>query len=311
MRYLKIKQKIIGILILVSSYAYIVYRLSNININLSLVNINATKGFYILIFIILAFLNILTESVKWKILLSGIINVKLPDCIRMVFAGFSSGIFTPAKIGEPYGRIIPLPRKLWSKGTALNYFGGFLQNIVIFLTGSIFTYFAVNNNNFQYAILLKYTIVLLVVSVTIFYLLFVFRVRISTYISQYRILNSVTKSFGELRYIKPKKYINLFVLSLTRYFTYCTQLILLLYICSDSQFTISTLIIVPIYFMCITVIPSFLLADLGVRNSVALFLFSINFPNETSIILAVSMLWITNQVIPAIIGSYFIIKKDQ
>ncbi len=311
MRYLKYKQKFIGILILVLSYVYIAYRLSNINFSLYSINFNYSVILYSLFFIILTILNIITESIKWKLLLSDIIHIKFLDSVKMVFAGFSSGIFTPAKIGEPYGRIIYLPRKLWSKGTALNYFGGFLQNMIICLIGIAFTYYSLSTENFQHFLLLKYAIVILIISVLIFYLLYVFRYKLYTYISRYKILNSVAKSFLELRKIKLKKYIKLFFVSTLRYCIYSTQLILLLYIFSDFQFSISIILLVPIYFMCITIIPSFLLADLGVRNSVALFLFSSHFTNETTIMLAVSTLWIINQVFPAIIGSFFMLKKSR
>ncbi len=311
MRYLKFKQKFIGTLILVMSYAYIVYRLSYINISLYSLNFDSSEIIYSLIFIILTILNIITESIKWKLLLSDFIQIKLLNSVKMVFAGFSSGIFTPAKIGEPYGRIISLPKKLWSKGTALNYFGGFLQNIVIFIIGIVFTYYSISTKNFQHSLLLKQAITILAISLLAFYILYIFRYRLYTYISRYKILNSITKSFIELLKIKLINYIKLFLLSTLRYFIYCTQLFLLLYIFSESQFSISTILLIPIYFMCITIIPSFLLADLGIRNSVALFLFSNQLTNETTIVLAVSTLWIINQVIPAIIGSFFMLKKSR
>ncbi len=296
---------------MICSYVYIIYRILQTDFEFTSFSISKNKLLYLPIVFFLGALNISTESLKWKVLLSSFQKVSFIQSLKMVFAGFSSGIFTPAKLGEPIGRIITLSKQYWSKATTLNYFGGFLQNIVIFVVGTAFTLLATSTKEFKHLSLLYYSLSIIVFSSLILYILYVSRNKISKYITKYKVINILSEPILEIKKIQLRKYILLLFLSISRYLIYCFQLIILIYIITDSQFQLNIIILIPIYFMCITIIPSFILADLGVRNSVALFLFSSHFGHESFIMLSVSSLWIINQAIPALFGTFFILKKGK
>ncbi len=307
---LKNKQRIIGILIIIFSYGYIAFRLSRINFNFSTIEIDNSRLVLLLITVSLSFINIFIEALKWKTLLTPFYTVKLNHSIKMIFAGFSTGIFTPAKLGEPYGRIIFLPKQQWTIGTILNYLGGSFQNIIILLWGFTFLIFISVSNDHQYINIIKYSSFIFLSTLIVFIILYLKRNSIYVILSKFSWSKKILESISAVQQIPLKTYLLVFSLSATRYLIYCIQLILLLNIFSINSLSYSCILWIPIYFMFITAIPSFLLADLGIRNSVAIFLFAPFFINETNIMLSVSILWLVNHVLPAIIGSLYIAKNN-
>ena len=94
--------------------------------------------------------------------------------------------------------------------------------------------------------------------------------------------------------------------SIIRYCVFTIQFILLLNIFNvDIQF-LEALISVMLIFLFITVTPTITIAEIGVRGSVALFVLGIFSPNNIGILSAVSILWLINLILPAIIGTVFI-----
>ncbi len=307
---IKNKQRIIHILIIIFSYGYIAFRLSNISNDTTSIKFNNSNVIDIIMALILSGFNILIEAIKWKVLISPFHRIKVNNAIKMVVSGFSTGIFTPAKLGEPYGRVIFLPNEYRMTGTILNYLGGAFQNIIILLWGISFLTLISLNSNVRYIIIIQYLVLIITITILIFILLYSIRNHITIYLSKYKWTKKILESLSTIKQIKLKNYLTISFLSMARYLIYCGQLITLLYTFSDSNFDFNIIFWVPIYFMCITLIPSFLLADIGVRNSVAFFLFNPFFINELNIFLPVSILWFINQVIPALLGSIFIFKRS-
>jgi len=308
---IKNKQKIIGAIIIIISYGYIVFRLSSIKFDLRLIQTNLLFLILLCVSIFLSTINIFVESAKWKVLITNHCKITIGHSIKMVLAGFSTGIFTPAKLGEPYGRVIFLQKHHWTIGTILNYLSGAIQNIIIMLWGISFIMIAsLKKDLFLYKLTL-YTLFFSAISILLFLYLYFKRSKIYLYLSKYSWSQKILDSILTIKNIPIKNYLSVLLLSSFRYIIYCFQLVILLYAFSNQNIGSIFIIWIPIYFMCITIIPSFLIADLGIRNSVALFLFSQFNLNETSIMLSVSTLWIINQAIPASIGTIFIMKNQK
>ena len=91
-------------------------------------------------------------------------------------------------------------------------------------------------------------------------------------------------------------------LSLSRILINCLQLLCLLSWLGLSWAPWQMLPFALLYFAALTAIPSFALADLGIRGSVALVLFHHFSPDTISILTATLMLWFSNVMIPALAG---------
>src|ERR1017187_6748146 len=101
-RYKGLLITILKIVIAGGLLTYLVFKVNLSEIIGALRNANITL---ILITALLAFLNIYLQFLKWKITCSYILNEKSNKKIWLsLFYGFSGGVFTPARIGEYFGR---------------------------------------------------------------------------------------------------------------------------------------------------------------------------------------------------------------
>lgn len=316
MFFLKNKQRTVGIIILILCYTYIASRLVQFQNWQECKNLVSSSPLFVtkilLAQLCLAFINLFVESAKWQLLISTIHDVKIWQSFKMVLAGFSSGIFTPGKIGEPIGRLISLPREYWAKGVVLNYFGGLIHNLVIFLAGlSCAAILWAQTNYHPYQKVMLYAISLITFLGLMSFSIWYFRDHFKTIIKHFRVLHKLTDTLSVLQSVSIPKGIWVFILSLVRFCIYSAQLFILFRTFGSETISTSFVLMIPIYFMAISLIPSFFLADIGVRSSVALLLFSKTSISEPIILLAVFLIWIINQVIPAFVGSLLFYKNKK
>jgi len=311
---LKIKHRIIGFIVLILCYSYIASRLFQFQnwqeCKLLIENSPLFIAMVVLAQLCLAFINLFTESKKWQLLISTIQKVKIWFSFKMVLAGYSSGIFTPAKIGEPIGRLFTLKKKHWAKGTILNYFGGIIHNIVIFLSGLFCAAILWTQTNYHpYQKVTLYAIFLMVFLSLLCFSIYYFKDHFKAILKHFKALQRLSDALSVLQSVSIYKGILILLLSLIRFCIYSTQLFIFFKVFGHEGINSSFLLLIPIYFMTITIIPSFLFADIGIRSSIALLLFSKASLPEPTILLVIFMIWIINQVIPAIIGSLLFYKS--
>ena len=76
------------------------------------------------------------------------------------------------------------------------------------------------------------------------------------------------------------------------------------------------LVLVSLVFFLVTVVPTIALTELGVRGTVALYLFGLYFSKKgvyageynIAVVSASTLLWIINLAIPAIAGTFFVFR---
>ncbi len=303
MPFIKLAKKLAIIGIVVFCYYYIIQRLFGFN-EWNQVTISYTKlGLLVGIELALLTLNLSLETLKWQKLLSILKPVRFRHSLKMVLAGFTSGIITPFKAGEPIGRCSLLPKELFAQATFLNYTGGAIQTVIITIfgvTSFLFTPTNINIHNYYSKITSSILLIVLVLGVVL----------ILTKIG----LKTHKRYFKQLRTFPRRKLTSIIAkasyLSIVRYIIFCTQLFIALHFtCSPSEY-ILVIGLIFIYYFIITVFPSNLLIDMGIRGSVALYLFTdICHQQPANIMLAVFVIWLINQVIPAILGSRIILKS--
>ncbi len=303
-----------GLFITAACFSYITYRLFQYQNQFSISDIPKIDANKLLTVVGIQFMllcvNIFLESKKWQLLLKNIKEINTWLSIKMVLAGFASGIFTPAKLGEPVGRIMFLRKEYWAKATILNYMGGMMHNLVIFAIGIPCIFFAqrdlVNNLTLSSQIYISAIVV-----IAILFILFLYKTEwITKNIIPHKYLISIKKVIHQISAIPKITIAKVLLYSLARFIVYCTQLVVFLWL-FGANITNYIFIVIPTYFMLITMAPSFFLADLGIRGSVALFIFvTLQLP-PTSILLVVFTLWTLNQVIPALLGTVFLLRKNR
>jgi len=301
-----------GFVVLVLTYGYVIYRLGQIDFS-SVHDLVSTKSnWHILLFFLLqlAFLviNLSFEALKWKRIMVREIRFSFLESIKMVLAGFASGIFTPAKLGEPIGRFLFLPKTKWLAATSLSYFGGVLQSILILTLGlgaSLYLFIGFSNdflgNIVEYG---GVFVILMLVSLLMMHFSKSYLKKMLHYFKWKEQVKEMYSCFSRLS--KGDVTIAVFFSGI-RFVVFSLQLYLLFnFLQPDLSWQLILWIFV--YYLGITLFPAFILADLGIRNSVGLFLFTFIGVNELVIMSSVSILWVVNQVIPALIGGLLVFR---
>ena len=94
--------------------------------------------------------------------------------------------------------------------------------------------------------------------------------------------------------------------SVARYIVFTTQFFILLQVFEVYVSYIDAFILTTTMLFVISIIPTIAITEIGVRGSVALFLFSLVSANIVGILSATFVMWVINLLLPALIGTVFI-----
>ena len=154
--------------------------------------------------------------------------------------------------------------------------------------------------------------VLLVLSLLAGAFLLLFLFRLSWII---RLLEKIPGLARYLHYIRvldeftPKLLLRLLLLSFARYLVFVLQYILLLHVLKVEVGWQQGFWLISILYLVMAIVPSFAIADLGIRGKFSTELLSLYSTNTIGILSTTFGIWFINLFIPALAGSYFIITK--
>ncbi len=299
------KGRWLSVLVAIFCFSYIAYRLLQYHHQFSLSNIPQLKSSVILLSlmvqVILLCINLFIESKKWQLLVNCITKTNFSQTLKMVLAGFSSGIITPAKLGEPLGRALFLKKEFWAQTTLLTYLGGMISNLVVFIVGLPCVLIVYPVPWLKLSFLSPLYLLSLLGVLATFIVLWYKKQWLKKNINRFKTLQTLKELFYQLALTPQHVIIQVFAYSLLRFTVYSFQLAIMLWL-MGAHITTHTLMLIPIYFMLVSMAPTFFLAELGIRGSVALFIFTGLNLSATAIVLAVTALWILNQMLPALLG---------
>jgi hypothetical protein len=262
------------------------------------------------------------EAVKWRLLINKIEKVSFLKSFKGVLAGVSVSVFTPNRTGDYLGRVFILEKGNHVEGILITIIGSFAQLIVTVCLGL----FALLNFTDQYirvghnlpGFLLSGMI--LVIPAAVFVILLVyFNIRLlADFLGRY--LPGKWESFARHAVVfqgySTKELLAVFLYSLARYIVFSTQFYLLLWISGAEIPILQAIILIPVVYLIMALIPSIALADLGIRGSVSIFVIGMYFklfaPGQAdanlAILAASSVLWFVNLVIPSVLGTFFVLS---
>lgn len=252
--------------------------------------------FYLgLVFIILWMCNLFFETKKWQILISPFQKLSFKDSLFQYFAGSFTAVGSPARLAEPGGRMLLLKKEIRINALLMTSIGGLIQNVVIGIAGLsaiLLTGMPISWEEASGKGMIGYIVIVLVlVAVVILLSIFTQRLR---YI------------WMQLKKVKLTLLITVTLLTFARYMIYNLQLYVVIRFFSGDLALNEFIFWSPVYFFMITIIPSFLLADIGIRGSVALLVFAQIGLEEPVLLTSVLSLWMFNVVLPAFIGGWIL-----
>ncbi|MGI4749205.1 MAG: hypothetical protein ACRYFB_01105 [Janthinobacterium lividum] len=303
----------IGIVVLT---IWFVYRHINHNENLAqfvnrIHNIGQLKVYTAITLVtVLMLINWLLEAIKWKYLTQLLEKMSLWKAIEGVFCGLTMAVITPNRIGEYGGRILYLPPRKRIHGIFAMAVGSFGQNTVTNVVGTLsLLYFIYTYQHLDHWLSVGITL-LGAVFITVF-LLFYFRIRWLVFLlDKIKFLKKYHRFFGIMAKYSLSQLTYIMLLSVARFVVFSSQYYILIHILLPDLKVVPVMLMVFNLFFIQSAIPSLDLLDVGVRNFIATYLFGFITTQSVAIMACVSCIWLINLIIPAILGSIFVLKLN-
>ncbi len=274
------------------------------------------QAFAFWLVIILAFVNWGIEARKWQVLMNNLEPLSYWVALKGVLSGVSLSLNTPNRIGEYGGRMLYVKEGNKLKSVSLSIAGSICQLTITFLMGCGGLIFLLNTAHtteigvIGLSFFWLRTLLLLSVFATLILLVFLFRLSwlikifdkipaISKYVEYIRVLDEFT----------PALMTRLLSLSFFRYLVFVFQYVLLLHVFKVEVGWQQGFWLISILHLVMAIVPTFAIADLGIRGKFSIELLSLYSINTVGIIGTTFGIWFINLFMPAFAGSFFIIIK--
>lgn len=266
------------------------------------------------------FLNWGLEARKWQLLMEAIQPISFYTAFKSVLCGVTLSLNTPNRIGEYGGRILFVKEGNRLKAITLSMAGGMAQLIVTMLMGCFglaYLLFTMDTSGQLIGISVFWIRVFLYGSIsgTLVFIFFFFRMAwMVRLLEKLPFSDRFSKYINVLETFDAKILLRLLSISFFRYIVFVFQYIFMLQLLEVEQNVWTGFWMVTVMFWILAIIPSFAIAELGIRGTVAKTLFSYS-SNTIGILTATFGIWFINLFIPALIGSLLIlgikIKKEK
>ncbi len=270
---------------------------------------DAWKFWLVIVFV---FVNWGLEARKWQLLMKAVQPIGFITAFKSVLCGVTLSLHTPNRIGEYGGRILFVNEGNRIKAITLSMAGGMAQLIITMLMGCFgLTYFLFTmdaNSNIMGISVLWLNVFLYGSSIgTIVFIFFFFRLRwLLRLMEKLPYADRFSKYINVLETFDAKILLRLLSISFFRYIVFGFQYIFMLQLLQVEQNIWIGFWIITVMFWILAIIPSFAIAELGIRGTVAKTLFVYS-SNTIGILTATLGIWFVNLFIPAFIGSLLIL----
>lgn len=300
--------KAIKILISVAAIAFIVHYFnnnSNFGSSTGEFMYDLVKQIWVIpMLLIFVSLNWWLEAKKWQLLLSNKEKIRTITSIQAVFAGVTIGLFTPNRIGEYAGRLWFVKNKVFAISATV--IGNICQLTITLLFGMVALYFYTpsQKNDFSYInINVLYTALL---AILVFIVLYLYRRQLWKSLSNKKI-KSLVELINNTRGYTRNTITQSLLISAIRYFSFVLPFAILLSLVYNVEL-FQFLWLVPLTYFFQTFVPTFAIAEVGVRSAtIGIIMESMNLNPEPAIIVSI-LIWVINVMIPSLLGLLIIWK---
>ena len=248
------------------------------------------------------------ESLKWLYLSRPLGKITLWQSIESVFCGLTWAIFTPNRFGEYGGRVMYLPVRRRIHGVFAMAVGGFSQNAITNVLGAVAVVW------FMYSFLhpapwFMAGSVLFNTGLIVFMLVFYFKIKwLVRLLNRVKFLHKFHRFFDIMGKYSTTQLVDIMCFSLARFFAFTLQYYLVIHLFIPDLPAVPMVLMTLVFLFVQSAIPSFDVVDVAVRGATADKIFGYITDQHIAIVVAVSIIYIVNIVIPAIIGSVFVLN---
>jgi uncharacterized membrane protein YbhN (UPF0104 family) len=299
----------VKIIVFVVAWGYVVYKFQDIHADVLHMFVDVRFGISILaVLLVLMLCNWGLEVYKWRWLITKLTPISWRTALRGVLIGLPLALVTPNRIGEIGGRAVVLAHER-KKAVFATFIGSLSQLCATLIFGLLgFVLYMIFLPQHSIITIAAYISVATLLLGVVFFLLF----RKQRWLYQLLLRISGKSWFRKfknvLRYYPLSSLLPLLGASLLRYAVFCTQFCIAISIFIGELSYLEIFIGVTLTYFFTTIIPTSVLGEIGIRGSVAMFIFSF-FTNQAAIVFQVSLLiWLINIVIPTLVGTFFMVS---
>jgi len=255
-------------------------------------------------------LNWSLEALKWKKLIRRIERFSFSKSLKATLAGVTASVFTPNRAGEFAGKMLYVKSKNRLRAIVVSMVCSIAQLLVTVTLGSVaFIAFIRNEYSYELSVYIVYITIFGVIMLLSLAYIFYYHLSLLKRILRplFQRWKSFRKALALLDRFSSDDYTMILVYSFLRFGTYCFQYFCLLEFFQSNMTLSQYITLIPVNFLGISAIPSIALAELGIREAVALSFFSVTHAPSIAIISATFTLWLINVAFPALIGTIFIV----
>jgi len=288
-------------LIIVFGAFYFIFQKLNNNQLLSLTQLKeqlsilfSNNIWLLLVLLLFTDANWFLEIFKWKTLASIEKNLSFMDAFEQCLASLTTSIITPNRIGEYGAKALFFKKEKRKKIMLLNLVGNLSQLTATVFFGTIGLIFFIGNFNVIHPKLDFQNLSILIFVVAV---LFLFRKNL-----QLKKIELYLKKIPKVVFIKTLGF------SFLRYLVFSHQFYLLTILFGIDLDYFTTMNLVFCMYLMASIIPSLSVFDWVIKGSIAVWLFNFVGINELTIVTITTIMWVLNFVIPALLGSIFVLN---
>ncbi|WP_158839232.1 hypothetical protein [Polaribacter sp. L3A8] len=252
-----------------------------------------------LFLLLFTFLNWYLEANKWHLLISFISNYSFKSALIQSLSSLTTSLITPNRIGEYGAKALYFEKKHRKQILGLNLVGNFYQMLTTLIFGVTgFTYFVFKHN----------------VAINISQISSILLIGISIIVSLIFLIKHF--NFKGLSFEKVRNFIKkipaalnrkVALISLLRFVIFSHQFYYLLLIFNVDISYIDAISAISSVYLIASTIPMLSLFDVVLKGSVAIWVFPFFNIEPLTILSITTIMWLLNFVLPATIGSYFVL----
>lgn len=293
---------ILKVVIMVGAYGYLAYLLITFDrydqLFDSFSNLTTLRWLLLLAAFLLMPVNWGVEAWKWKSVTSRLQTLSYGSAYKAVLMGLASGFFTPNRICDPVGRVMPLDEGNKGKGVMLSFVCTAAQSFacVFFLLislsiGSIPQFLSLPS----------------IICVAIALLAYITLPLWGKYVKipKVPVIDNAFRAMDEVSY---PMLLTVSAQSALRFAIYSTQYYFMLLFMGVELTPFMALVLIPVNYFLISVTPSVSFSEVGIRGSYASLLIGGFTGEPVAAALAAVIVWVINYIVPLIAGTLFVAR---
>lgn len=271
------------------------------NVWLSHLSVHYNLFLLLLFFLII---NMGIEVVKWNTILNPDIQLTKKESISSVLVGYTIGFLMPNRVGAFLGRILFLYPEKRYEGSVKSIYNSLSQLLITLLTGFVSVLYISIFTDVPYFDLFS-VVLFLPVLVLLHFIYFLPRIPIR-FLRKF-FSDKLKHALDAIDQVPFDKRLQVYVLSFLRYLVFVVQFLLALYIFEVEISFNEAVVGIMLTFLLTSMVPVFFFGKILIRESVAIFVFSIWKCGEVQIFYATTLIWLVNLVIPSLTGAFILL----